>query len=414
MRPSIILLSALCLPAAALAQSLPDAISFADVIDIAYQANPRAALDRQEIALARADRTTAGAYPNPKASYDGEYQPGEQTNFSSRKAHNVGLEIPLLLGGQRRARIEAAERGIYAAEARVTASNINRAVEAGAAYIGLLVAQEKLAVLHERQKEFGRLQELVKGRQAAGMASEYDLLRIDVEGAAWRTEIGEAKADLAGRQGQLAALLGFEHWRPRGTSKLRPWRVALPKAYDEFLAEHPSLTAARRDETYARANVETARRERFPEVSLNAGRFWTESPYGATTSVGLTVELPLFDTREGGVQKAEAEARSAALRRRLVEAEVEADVIKYAAQMRERSAALANYRTNVEPRLSNLKRMAEDSYKLRGGTVVDLLDATRTRIESKINGLELIGNLMEAELRYQAARGEISALLSDR
>jgi len=58
--------------------------------------------------------------------------------------------------------------------------------------------------------------------------------------------------------------------------------------------------------------------------------------------------------------------------------------------------------------------MAEDSYKLRGGTVVDLLDATRTRIESKINGLELIGNLMEAELRYQAARGEISALLSDR
>jgi len=413
MRLFATLAAMLTIASTAVAQSFPESVIFDDVIDICFQMNPRTALDWQEVAAARADRTAAGAWPNPTVTYTNAYQPGELTNFSSHRAHEVGTAFPLLLGGQRRARIEAAEQGLFAAEARVKAAATNRAVEAGAAYIAILVAQEKVSLLQGRQKEVARLRSVVKGRQQSGMASEYDLMRIEVEGATWQTELGEAKADLSAKQAQLASILGVANWRPRGAGKLRPWPITALQGLDEYVIEHPSVTAARRDERFARATVETARREQFPDVSLTTDTFWTDRPFGATASVGVSVEIPIFDRREGAVQKAEAEARSAYLKLRVAEVEVNADLNKYAAQVRERTVAFDNYRNNVMPRLARLKRMADDAYKLRGGTIADLLDATRTRVESTANGVELIGNLMEAQLRYQAARGDISSLLAE-
>ncbi|MBI1649264.1 TolC family protein [Hyphomicrobium sulfonivorans] len=413
MRLLSIMAALLAFAAPALTQSLPEKIIFDDVIDFAFQSNPRTELDWQDVAVARADRTSAGAWPNPTVTYGGAYQTGPLTNFEGHKAHEVGVEFPLLIGGQRRARIEAAEQGLRATEARVKAAATERAVEAGAAYIELLVAQEKLRLLEERQKEIVRLRKLVEGRRSSGMASDYDLERIEVEGAIWLSDVGEAKADLAGKRARLAAIFGVENWRPRGAGKLRPWRLSALSGYDDYIVEHPTVTAARRDVSHAQASLETARRERFPEVSVNTGRFWTESPYGSTTNIGVSLEIPIFDRREGAVEKAEAEVRTAYLKLRVANAEVHADLVKYASQVRERGAAFENFRANVNPRLAKLKRMSEDAYKLSGGTIADLLDATRTRVESTVSGVELTGSLMEAQLRFQAARGDIAALLTE-
>ncbi|MGO4686105.1 TolC family protein [Hyphomicrobium sp. 2TAF46] len=392
------------------AQSLPAQITLRGVLDLALRDSPRAALDEQDVEAARADKKTASAYPNPKLSYTGSHQPGELTNFSSKNAHDVSIEMPLLIGGQRQARKEAAQKGIEAAAARATASGINRAVEAGAAYIGLLVAQEKLKTQMEHQTELARLRDIVRGRQASGMASEYDSLRLDVEMSSFRTDIAETKSDLAERQGQLASICGYKDWRPRGVNKLKPWSIVVGSEDLAAIADHPNIVAARRDEAFSRAGVEAARRERFPEVSLTGDRFWTDNPYGATTSVGVSIEVPIFDTRIGAVEKAQAESKAAALKRQVAEVELEADLTKFRSQVVERTQALKNFQKSVAPRLPELKRMAEDAYRLRGGSIMDLLDATRSRTESQMNYIELVGRLMEAQLRYEATRGGLVAL----
>jgi cobalt-zinc-cadmium efflux system outer membrane protein len=393
--------------APALAQTPPDSVDLAAVLALARDASPRLALERQNVAAARADRGTASAWPNPTVSYNHSRQPGDQTNFGSGRAQEMSIELPLLIAGQRGVRMKAADRGVEAAQARLAASGNDLAADAGAAFVALLLAQEKRAARVAGVDELARLRDVVAGRQSAGMESQYELLRVDVEQEAWRAQTAEAEADLADAQAQLATLLGFPDWRPHGTGELRSLQVK-PEAVEDDAQGNPSYIAARRDEEAAQASVEVARRERFPAMSLTAGRFWTSHPFGATNSVGLTLEIPIFDTRGGALDKAHAEAASAGLRRQLVEAEVRANVQRYSTQVAQRAAALDRFDAQIAPRLPALEQMAEDAYRLGKSSITDLLDATRARYEAHMDQLDLVARLMEAQLRLRAARGELS------
>lgn len=404
-RITLIILSYLLFNSPVQAQTPPDQVSLATVLSLTRESSPRLALERQEIAIAEAERRTAGAFPNPTLSY-GRQRPGSGNPlFDGKRQQDVAVELPLLIGGQRGARVEAADRRIDATRARASASANELAAEAGAAHIALLAAQEKKTLLNTSLLELSRMRDIVAGRQVSGMASQYDLLRVDVELEAWRARTAEADAEFVDRQGQLAALLGFPGWRPLAVGELKPLDVRINKN----AAENPSLTAARREESAAQALTDVARRERFPALSLNAGRTWTSEPYGSANVLGLAVEVPILDTRAGAVDKARAEAHSAALRVQLTEAGVRADQNRYQALVERRSAALEQFRERMVGRLPALKQMAEDAYRLGRGSIIELLDATRTRYETQLGQLELTAGLMEAQLRLQASRGELVA-----
>jgi len=407
MSPRIVLIALTCLTvfSTSQAQTPAEQVSLATVLSLTRDSSPRLALERQEIAIAEAERRTAGAFPNPTLSY-GRQRPGSGNPlFDGKRQQDVAVELPLLIGGQRGARVEAADRRIDASRARAAASGNGLAADAGAAHIALLAAQEKKAVLNTSLDELSRMREIVAGRQVSGMASQYDLLRVDVELEAWRTRAAEADAELVDRQGQLAVLLGFPSWRPVALGELKPLDVRIEKD----AVENPSLTAARKEESVAQALTDVARRERFPAVSLNAGRTWTSEPYGSANVLGLAVEIPFLDTRAGAVDKARAEAHSAALRVQLTEASVRADQTRYQMLVERRTATLEQFRQRMSSRLPALKQMAEDAYRLGRGSIIELLDATRTRYETQLGQLELIAGLMEAQLRLQASRGELVA-----
>lgn len=394
----------------AFAQAPPAEVDLPTVLRLAREANPRLALERQEVTSAMADRVTAAARPNPVVSVGRAYQPGALTNFGSQRAQDVSVELPLQLGGQRGARMAAAERGIDAARARVFATGNELATEAGAAYVALLLEQQRAAILGANLEEMERLREVIAQRRASGLASDYELLRVDVEQVALRNQAAEATADVAERQARLAALLGFRDWRPRGSGPLQALPVEpAPAAALEAAGDHPEVAAARRQEEQSRAAIDVARREQMPAVSLNGGQFWTSSPYGKTLSVGISVEIPLLDKRQGAVDKASAEATSAELRRQLAEARVSADIASFSTQVTQRMAALGRFQRETGARLDSLRQMAIDSYRLGKTSITELLDATRARHATQLGRLELLAGLMESQLRLQGARGLLAA-----
>lgn len=384
----------------------PEQIDLPAVLDLARAGSPRIALERQDIELARAERRIASALPNPTLSY-ARTRPGSGAAlFDGSRQQDVGVELPLLIGGQRGARTEAAERGIEAAQARVQLSANELAAEAGAAHVGLLAAQLRMELVAESLRELQRLRGIVAGRQASGMASAYDLLRVDVELVAWRNRLADARAELADRQGQLAGLLGYADWRPQAVGELRPLQLSAA-SLDAYIA--PLALAARREEEAAIAATEVARSERYPAVALQAGRTWTREPYGATSTLGLAVEIPLLDTRGGALDRARAQATTASLRRQLAEATVAAELQRYQTQVSERTLALAAFEQDVGQRLPQLRQMAEDAYRLGRSPVIELLDSTRSRYELQLSRIDLVAALMEAQLRLQAARGALSS-----
>ena len=385
-------------------------VDLAAVLRLVRDASPRLSIERQAVADAQANRITAGAYPNPTISY-GRFQPSgsRSTLFDGSRQEQGTVEVPLLIGGQRPARIEKAEREIDAARARVASGASSLGGEAASAYVALLAAQEKLASFKTSHEELVRLRDIVAGRQASGMASRYDLARLDIEVGGLQTKVNEAEADAADQAGMLAGLLGLPNWRPRASGTLVPLKLEGGTLTDqhERTSGSPAVIAAMRDEKVAQSGVEVARRERWPALSLSAGRAWTSDPFGAANFVGLSIELPILDTRRGPLAKAEAEAITAGLRRELAVAEVAANLERYANVIAGREAALLRFEKDASAHLPALKQMAEDAYRLGRSSIFELLDSTRSRHDLIQRRIDLMAALVEAQLRYLAISGEL-------
>ncbi|HUP93721.1 MAG TPA: TolC family protein [Burkholderiales bacterium] len=389
---------------------LPDTVDLSTVLRVAREVSPRLELERQSIEQARADRVTAGVYPNPTVTFGRAQQGGGQsTVFSGSAQQDAAFELPLLIAGQRGARIERAEREIEAARARVNAGASTLAGEAGAAFVALLAAQEKAALLSASATDIARLRDIVAGREASGAASRYDVARLDVEMGSLRARLEEARAEVVDRSGNLAALLGLPDWRPSAAGALAPmaFRGAAPIPPAERALSAPASIAAAREQATAESAVEVARRERWPVPAVSVGRTWTNDPYGAANRLGLTVEVPVFDTRRGPLARAQADAHAASLRRNLVTAELAANMQRLDNVIGARRTALERFEQDAGARLPALKQMAEDAYRLGRGSILELLDATRSRYELQQIRIDLTAALAEAQVRLAALSGDL-------
>lgn len=395
------------------AGALPAEVDLPAVLRLAREASPRLAVEREAVAAAEARRITAGALPNPRIGVaHARRGGGAPTVFDARRQTDTAIEFPLLVAGQRRARVEAAERWIDTAHARVRAGENALAEEVAVVFVAVLAAEARVAHAREAIARVERIVGIVAAREATGLASRYDLARVEVELAAAEARLAEQIADRLDALGALAVLLGVPGWRPQPAGALEPIALgAVPSRAAEMRERdpHPAIVAARREESAAAAAVEVARRERWPVPSVGVGRLYTNAPYGEANYIGLSVELPIFDTRRGPLDEARAEARASGLRRSLVEAQVGASLERHAALVAQRHAALERYDREAGARLPALEQMAEDAYRFGRSTILEWLDATRTRTEQRLLRVDLLAALAEAQLRSLAARGALVA-----
>jgi len=259
------------------------------------------------------------------------------------------VDLPLLIGGQRGARIEAAEQGLLATRARVGLAGNELALRAADLFVGLQAAQEKASLLDESVAEIERVATIVSGRLASGAASLYDLTRVEVELAGVNARAADARAEVAEKSVGLAALLGAPGWRPSASGAVAPaglssnpaeWREAL-------ISRNPQIVAARREEEAAQAALTRTERERWPVPVLSVGRTWTSDPFGAANFVGLSTEIPLSDARRGLMARAAADLRAAQRRREAIEAEIDVELRRLVEGLALRQAALERFRRNV-------------------------------------------------------------------
>src|SRR5262249_21992293 len=176
---------------------------------------------RSAEALAAADRRTAAEFPNPTLGLGRERQHGgEQTLFTGDYLDDVSLDVPLPAPGLRGARKRAADQALDAARSGTRAHMNTLAADAGNAFVALLRSERNVSILTNAQTELDRLQEVVAARRASGVASDYDVLRLDVEIATWRSRLDEARTEVLDKQAELATLLGYAGWKPVAIGEL--------------------------------------------------------------------------------------------------------------------------------------------------------------------------------------------------
>jgi cobalt-zinc-cadmium efflux system outer membrane protein len=398
-------------------QALPNEVTIRQLLQIVREKSPRYAVAHTQIEAAQAEVVAADVLPNPKVSYGRYDQAGgrRNTQFDGPSQQNITVEVPLLLAGQRGARKEAAERRVDVAEADVE-TQYNRLIhETWRLFAQLLAGQQRVAVLEQANWELERLQSIISGKENAGTASRYDVMRITQEVRSLKARLENAQTDNAGVVGELGVLLGFADWKPQVKGVLAPIGIAADVSALWLQAEqnNPELESARRETIAADSGLERAHRERWPVPSLLLGTAFTDQPYGNTTYAGVSVDLPIFDRGQGGMARASAEKHAALLKRELLLAATRQELERAVEVLTGRRATLAKFERDVLAPLPTLKQMAEDAYRLGKSGLLELLDSSRSSTEIKLNHLELVVGEIEAELDTLMASGQLAATFED-
>lgn len=395
------------------AAPLPESITVADVLRLLRERGPEVAVQRSLIDVVESEVTEAGLLPNPAVVYQGfSHLAGTNTIDGTQQA--VVFEQPLLLAGQRGARREAALGRLNAANASFESFFAQSAREARVRFVGLLASQERRTRLEVARDRLADVERIIRGRAAAGEMSRFDLARISIERSGLDARVAGARTELDAAAVELAALLGSPSWRPRALGSLSPGSITTDASVLWAEAEEslPSLEAARREEAAARRGIDVARRERWPVPVVGVGSFITTEPESYAMIAGFEVPLPVFDRGQAAMQRAAAAARSAQLAVAATTVEARATLERATEILATRRETLIAFERDVMDHLPDLRRMAEDAYRLGQSGVLDLLDVVRSQTDLQLTHVDQLAAVLEAEVDTLFAAGRIEDLSS--
>ena len=384
---------------------------------------------------AEGDVAVAGAVPNPAANLGYgrvlDYNPGilcgTATNGQvyggcSANQYTIGLSdqaaIEDSLSGKRDLRLRVANRALAAARLQRNDALRNLEFQVKSAYAQVEQAQRGLALAKEVQATNVKTLQLFQIRMRAGDINEGDLARVETQKLEADQAVETAVQTLRQSRAALAFLLGVRGPTPDFTVDDKTLdfsvRSALTNADADRLLrtafEHrPDLLALGYQRSSAEAAIALARRQRFPDITLQAQYTQTgdgpSSIQPPTISFGLSAPLPVFYQQQGEIKKAEANLDTQSLTQAKATAQVVSDV----------SAAVAGYesaRSLVQRMEKSLRPSAERAFVITrtqfdkgSAKLIDLLDAQRTYIATNVEYLQDLTNYWTAVYQLEQAVG---------
>lgn len=351
---------------------------------------------RTGVALARGDLTRARTLPNPSLVVSREdlveaaVTTGEETS--------VMISQPLELGGQRAARIRAAEATVVASEAAALRDQQAFRREVLRAYYGSVAAEQ---IRDARIKGLAALESLAAiatKRLAAGDLSGYEARRIRQATEHARVAHAEAEAAVHAARAVLATWVGA----PAATAVLDDV-IVLPDLPGDAEPSHAGLDVLAAERAQAEATLQAAGGVSLP-ITLGIGRKrirqggWSDD--ALMLEVGL--ELPFFDRRQGERAQARAALSLAEARLQREQLLLSAQRAALLDQARLRSDSAKRIAAQLLPEATRLTAIAEASFAEGELELLALLDAYDTEATLVEKGLDDQLRALDAALALEA------------
>jgi len=385
-----------------------DRLTLAVLFDLLKTESPRFKALQSEVDVAEAEAKAAKVLPNPVLNLAILYL-NMGFNQNGVATYYANATLPLLVGGQRRYRVKSANAYTRATEAEVVADYQDLAEEARGVFVELQAAQARLEVYDQALAELGSLKAFVEQRRASGFESEYATLRVAMRVSSWTVRRIDSVTQQEDASARLAAMVGRPAWRPHAEGSFNPTGVEAhaDAMWAETERTQPAIHAARLREAHAVQNVALARRESIPVPNLTAGTVVIQNYFSASTTVGVTMPIPMFDWGQGLKARAEAQVIASRREREAISAEVQAELTRAVHLLKMRRDALADYEREILGKSDRMRVLAVEAFRAGQAEVDDLVLASETHHDALITHLDLKAAVMQAEVDVLAAAGRI-------
>lgn len=433
MRTAFILLASILSAGVASAQSL----SRADAVARALAANPTMKLSFEQVALlegriveAKADalpdvtwNTFAGRSRDPALlnspgfdSFPPEFR--EALAPIPANAFTTSADIRQTVFSFKLGKaLEAARVARVAGDQEVQRARQVTALDAIQAYNQLLFAIEQLRVVRANLQSKQTHVDYARNRRAAGVATELEVLRAEVDVENARAETLRSENDVSAARSLLNTVMLRPTTAPvvpTDSLAVVPFQVGFDDAVKEALAARPELQLLRTQERVQTLLIDVAAGDSKPSVEFNGSYgFAVRRPQNLFTfdysrwSAGFNLKVPLFDGRRtaGRVAQQTAQRNTVTQQIAALENQVQLEVQSAvdALALADRTYEAAELNVNQARRASE---MTEANYKLGAATQVEVVDAQQAlRQAENIRNLSLYTHAnARATLRFVMGR----------
>ncbi|MGI9167187.1 MAG: TolC family protein [Pyrinomonadaceae bacterium] len=396
-------------------------LSANEAVAYALAHNGELAAVRHEIEAARGLVQQASLRSNPQLDIERK----EQINGSDNDTM-VGAMLPLEWGGRRSARILVAQRELQMKETLLADRERLLAAEVRAKFGEALGELLKLGFTEDLLLTTDEGYRLVAARVTEGRTAplEQNMVLVEVNRIRSMRESGQGKVEVALLE--LRNLIGMrteEPLRLRGDldHSIEP-RPSLAISSELALRERPDLQAARTLETLADARIAHARSEGridasvtgkyelmnfgFPQRGFDSsGQLVPIQGRFHSLAVGITLDLPVRNRKQGAIVAAVAEKAAATQRREFAELTVQREVASAFARYQSVARAAEIYRVGVQGQANANLDVVRQTYELGSKSLLDVIAEQRRFIEVQTGYIEALVSTYQAHVEIERAIG---------
>jgi cobalt-zinc-cadmium efflux system outer membrane protein len=372
----------------------------------AFARSPVLQARRAEVEQAEGRLRTAKIYPfNPEVTIGAARREGPiETNTDK----GVKLAQEIQIGGQRRLGTAQASAELEAARAQLLREERLLAARVRAAFVEALRTRELLEVERANADLARSLAEVARKRFDSGAVAQMEVNLAQVQ-------VGRAERDLRLAEGAhevtktvLAEVVGLDPSQPLeldGELDIPPPR---PLPLVEFLAaaeeNRADLESFRRSVEAAQARIELSRRQRVPNLELEAF-YGREDGTDRLLGGALNIRIPVFNRNQGRIAEAQAAYRQTLAETESTELQVRQEVAASLARYRANRAASLNLQQLVLGTLQENLGLLQRSFEAGKTGWTDVLVFRREFVDVQRDYIETVTDTQLAGIELDLASG---------
>ncbi|MFZ2149295.1 MAG: TolC family protein [Sedimentisphaerales bacterium] len=352
----------------------------------------------------------------PEIMGGGSISMGDVDNYST------GLMVtqPLFAGGSIPARLNSAKLFSLLTDQTVRATVQDLIYTAAHAYYDVLLNQHLLEISADAVRSAQAHLDDVKLRRQGGVASDFDVLRAEVELSNFQAELIRNKNAINMAKTVLLKVMGVSQdsdFTLLNELVYVPSEMIMEQAVEAAYRNRPDLFGREFDIKLQKELLKVARSRYLPIISGYYSNTWSkpdphtmmEIEWGHAWQAGVMATLPIFDglSREGEVIAQKARVRQAQIG--LIDAEETAlfELTKALLSIEDAREFVESQRLNLTRAKEGL-RLAEVGYKQGINTQVEMIDAQAALTTARVNHYQAIYSHIIAKLDLQKAMGTLT------
>jgi len=375
--------------------------------------------------IARGERLISYSAILPSVDFSGDYTRldevasiagftiGDVDNYSA----NLRVTQPVFAGGSIAAKLNAGKLFSLLTDQAIRAVTQDVLYAAQKAYYDVLLNQHLLDISADAVRSAQAHLDNVKRKRQGGVASDFDVLRAEVELSNFRAEHIQNKNAINVSKANLLKIMGVSQDSDIVLSDeliYLPWDVSMEEAVGAAFQRRPDLFERQLDIKWQKEQLNIARSRWWPRIDGYYENTWakpdphnsTEIEWGRAWQPGVMVTLPVFDgfAREGTIIQQKARFKQAQID--LIDTEETAlfELTKALLSIEDSKEFVESQRLNLT-RAEEGSRLAEVGYREGINTQVEIIDAESALTKAKSLYYQSVYSHMIAKLDLQKAMG---------